>query len=90
MPHVGGSLAAARTGETVNPERRSSGSQFYLVHTDTSANFLDGNYSVYGQIVEGLDVNLSLSVNYDRTGPMKHTETDYIIRAWVEVPAALN
>ncbi len=90
MPHVGGSIAAARTGDAVNPERRSSGSQFYMVHTDTSANYLDGNYSVFGQIIEGQDVNLSLSLNYSREGQLKHTETDYIIQAWVEVPAALN
>lgn len=30
--HVKGALAAARTGDPVNPERRSSGSQFYIVH----------------------------------------------------------
>ncbi|HKK79801.1 MAG TPA: peptidylprolyl isomerase, partial [Phaeodactylibacter sp.] len=30
--HVKGALSAARTGDAVNPERRSSGSQFYIVH----------------------------------------------------------
>jgi cyclophilin family peptidyl-prolyl cis-trans isomerase len=30
--HTRGALAAARTGDNVNPERRSSGSQFYIVH----------------------------------------------------------
>lgn len=30
--HVRGALAAARTSDAVNPERRSSGSQFYIVH----------------------------------------------------------
>lgn len=30
--HVKGALAAARTGDQVNPEKRSSGSQFYIVH----------------------------------------------------------
>ncbi len=29
--HVKGALAAARTGDSVNPDRRSSGSQFYIV-----------------------------------------------------------
>ena len=29
--HKKGALAAARTGDEVNPERRSSGSQFYIV-----------------------------------------------------------
>ena len=30
--HVKGALAAARTGDQVNPQKESSGSQFYLVH----------------------------------------------------------
>jgi peptidyl-prolyl cis-trans isomerase B (cyclophilin B) len=30
--HVKGAIAAARTGDNVNPEKRSSGSQFYIVH----------------------------------------------------------
>ncbi|WP_375579969.1 peptidylprolyl isomerase [Marivirga tractuosa] len=30
--HVKGSLAAARQGDQVNPERKSSGSQFYIIH----------------------------------------------------------
>jgi peptidyl-prolyl cis-trans isomerase B (cyclophilin B) len=30
--HVKGALAAARQGDQVNPERKSSGSQFYIIH----------------------------------------------------------
>lgn len=33
--HKKGALAAARTGDTMNPEKRSSGSQFYIVTGDT-------------------------------------------------------
>ena len=33
--HVKGALAAARRGDAVNPERRSSGSQFYIVQGQT-------------------------------------------------------
>lgn len=32
LVHTKGALAAARTGDQVNPQRRSSGSQFYIVH----------------------------------------------------------
>lgn len=32
--HIRGALAAARTGDEVNPEKRSSGSQFYIVTGD--------------------------------------------------------
>lgn len=85
--HKKGALAAARQGDNVNPERRSSGSQFYLVQgrTFTDAQMdsievarlqgrkipaerreyfrtlggtpqLDGNYTVFGEVVRGLEV----------------------------------
>ncbi|PHN03161.1 transcriptional regulator [Flavilitoribacter nigricans DSM 23189 = NBRC 102662] len=83
--HIKGALSAARTGDQVNPEKRSSGSQFYIVqgktYTDreldiiesrknmryTSAQrelyktvggtpFLDRDYTVFGQVIEGLEV----------------------------------
>ena len=52
--HIKGALAWARTGDQVNPERRSSGSQFYLTLAPTP--FLDGAYTVFGQTLFGLDV----------------------------------
>jgi cyclophilin family peptidyl-prolyl cis-trans isomerase len=83
--HKKGALAAARKGDQENPEKASSGSQFYLVQgrvltpeeiqiltqrgvatfTKESAEIyttiggtphLDGAYTVFGEIVEGLDV----------------------------------
>ena len=52
--HKKGALAAARRGDAVNPYKESSGSQFYLVQGD--AHFLDGEYTVFGETIEGLDV----------------------------------
>lgn len=81
-PHIKGALAAARTQ---NPQKRSSGSQFYIVQgspvDDNTLNqmemqkgikyneaqrklykelggapFLDNDYTVYGEVVDGFDV----------------------------------
>lgn len=53
-PHLEGALAWARTGDEVNPERESSGSQFYITLKPTP--FLDGAYTVFGQTVTGQEV----------------------------------
>jgi cyclophilin family peptidyl-prolyl cis-trans isomerase len=52
--HEKGSMAMARTGDQVNPKRESSGSQFYLCLQPLPQ--LDGQYTVIGQLTEGMDV----------------------------------
>ena len=88
LPHLRGTLAAARDG---NPDKKSSGSQFYLVqgkpatesqvnHFETQKNikytpeqrrlymevggapYLDMDYTVFGEIVEGLEVLEKISL----------------------------
>lgn len=83
--HKRGALAAAREDELVNPEKKSSPSQFYIVQGRTypyelldrigertkhkftdaekkiystlgGAPHLDGGYTVFGEVIEGLDV----------------------------------
>ncbi|MBK9291680.1 MAG: peptidylprolyl isomerase [Bacteroidetes bacterium] len=83
--HKKGALAAARLGDQVNPEKKSSGSQFYIVQgqrfDDATLNamaarngmkytpeqrrlyttiggtpHLDGGYTVFGEVIDGLDV----------------------------------
>ena len=85
--HKKGAIAAARTGDNVNPQKVSSGSQFYIaqgkVYTDAGLDSmeafrmngrkipiaqrevyktiggipsLDQGYTVYGEVVKGLDV----------------------------------
>lgn len=54
--HVKGALAAARLGDQVNPEKRSSGCQFYIVENERGTPHLDGGYTVFGEVIMGLDV----------------------------------
>ncbi len=85
LVHIRGAVAGARLGDEANPDRESSGSQFYIVHgqqlseeslasieerkgikyTDEQRKvfleqggtpFLDLEYTVFGQIIDGLDV----------------------------------
>ncbi len=92
-PHKRGALAAA---QAPNPDKKSSGSQFYIVHGQTwddqvlnnierqnnitfspedrqmykeigGSPFLDGNYTVFGEIVEGMDVVDKIAAQ--NTGP---------------------
>lgn len=65
--HKKGALAAARQGDFVNPRRESSGSQFYLVHDANQCSHLDGQYTIFGETVQGLDVIDSIAVK--RTNP---------------------
>jgi cyclophilin family peptidyl-prolyl cis-trans isomerase len=56
LKHVRGALAAARQGDFVNPQRQSSGSQFYIVENHNGTPHLDNQYTVFGQVISGLDV----------------------------------
>lgn len=52
-PHKLGAVAMARRNDKVNPERKSNDSQFYFVLGNMTG--LDGQYTVFGQVVSGLD-----------------------------------
>ena len=57
--HTKGAVAAARIGDKVNPQRRSNGSQFYVCISPQPQ--LDGKYTVFGNVIAGLDVLESIS-----------------------------
>ncbi len=83
--HKKGALSAARMGDQVNPEKKSSGSQFYIVQgqiqdvnalaassqrtgvvyteeqkkaytTVGGTPHLDGGYTIFGEVIDGMDV----------------------------------
>lgn len=51
--HKMGAVAMARRNDNVNPNRKSNDSQFYFVLGNMTG--LDGQYTVFGQVVSGLD-----------------------------------
>ena len=54
--HKKGAIAAARKGDMANPRKASSGSQFYIVHDENNCLHLDGEYTIFGEVTEGLEV----------------------------------
>lgn len=52
--HKKGALAAARRGDAANPEKASSGSQFYIVQNEDACAPLDGDYTVFGETIDGI------------------------------------
>ena len=55
--HKKGALAAARrVGSIANPMKESSGSQFYLVQDSTNCKHLNGEFTVFGETVAGMNV----------------------------------
>lgn len=60
LPHKEGALAWARLPDEVNPDKRSSGSQFYITLEEVP--FLDGEYTVFGQTVSGLETTKKIKM----------------------------
>lgn len=66
IKHKYGALAAARLGDQMNPEKKSSGSQFYIVNNKGGTHFLDNQYTVFGEVVSGMEaVELISNVQTD-------------------------
>jgi len=54
LRHEKGSVAMARLPDNINPAKNSNGSQFYACLKPLPK--LDGQYTVFGEVLEGLDV----------------------------------
>ncbi len=54
LRHEKGSVAMARLPDGINPAKNSNGSQFYACLKPLPK--LDGQYTVFGEVLEGLDV----------------------------------
>lgn len=56
--HDYGALGAARDN---NPLKKSNGSQFYIVTQTGGSHSLNGNYTVFGKVLKGMDVALTIN-----------------------------
>jgi cyclophilin family peptidyl-prolyl cis-trans isomerase len=59
LPHAKASVAMARLPDDINPAKNSNGSQFYACLTPLPK--LDGKFTVFGEVLEGLDVLEAIS-----------------------------
>jgi len=60
--HTYGALGAGRDG---NPEKLSARCQFYIVQNKDGLHRLDGDYTVFGKVIKGMDV-VDAIVNVER------------------------
>ncbi len=74
--HKKGALAAARRGDKVNPAKESSGSQFYIVQDENGCKHLDGEYTIFGEVISGFEtIDKIASTPTDmRDKPMKEVK----------------
>jgi cyclophilin family peptidyl-prolyl cis-trans isomerase len=62
IKHVNGAVGAARLSDNINPTKASNGSQFYIVDNVNGTPNLDGNYTVFGIIIDGISTVDSISL----------------------------
>jgi len=62
LKHVHGAVGAARLNDNVNPNKESSGSQFYIVDNVNGSPHLDGNYTVFGIVIDGINTVDAISL----------------------------
>lgn len=67
--HVRGAVATARLGDGGNPQRASSGSQFFI-DVAPQRSLDQGGYTVFGQVISGMDaVDKIVALGADPTTP---------------------
>lgn len=79
--HLRGALAAARLGDGLNPERRSSGSQFYIVWGERmSQRILAPIFEYDAQFLpEGEELPSSVRTDYETLGGSPHLDGQYTV-----------
>ncbi len=84
-PHLRGSLVAARLDNDPNSTKESHGSQFLIMKVPHAQ--FDGKYTVFGQVVEGMDiVDKILMGDREKGGLIDAGAGDRILRAEILPP----
>lgn len=55
IKHVNGAVGAARQSDDINPTKASNGSQFYIVDNINGTPTLNGKYTVFGIVIDGIN-----------------------------------
>lgn len=74
-PHFKGTLAAARTGDGGNPQRKSSGSQFYVVQGHSQSEAVLNNFAKSG----GFSYNEAQIKKYAELGGRPDLDNKYTV-----------
>jgi cyclophilin family peptidyl-prolyl cis-trans isomerase len=61
IKHVNGAVGAARLSDNINPNKESNGSQFYIVDNVNGTPTLDGRYTVFGIVIDGINTVNAIS-----------------------------
>jgi len=86
LEHIRGAIATARMSDQANPKKDSSGSQFFI-DTQDQPSLDQGGYTVFGQVIEGMDVLdklASVPVTENNGEPSKPINPPKIIKVTIE------
>jgi len=83
--HDYGAVGAARDN---NPEKKSNGSQFYIVTQSGGSHSLDNNYTVFGKIIKGMEVAITINKqpkSSDKPNPNIYMDVNLLTKTQKEI-----
>ena len=90
LKHDRGAVAMARLPDSVNPQRESNGSQFYICVAACPS--LDDGYTVFGHVVQGMDIadKIAAQACDARDNPLTRIEMEASLEPKVKAVDAAN
>lgn len=87
LKHIYGAVGAARDN---NPAKASSGSQFYIVQNKNGYPSLNKQYTVFGQIIGGMDVALEIAKQSKNANNRPYTDIKMQVRVLEKTKEAIK